>query len=150
MRLYTDGCVVDSSTGLMGPCNIDSEDVSEDNNDTGNKYDEIDGPNLYGLPQTPIFNYSGNYEDQDDYFDGWKWNCFPGQEDSEPEHGHFLGKHQPQFDYRWNEPFHFFNKMFSLTLFDEITHSTNQYWAQRLNRTSEHNIFQLFIIHGIQ
>ena len=25
MRLYTDGCVVDSSTGLMGPCTIEDK-----------------------------------------------------------------------------------------------------------------------------
>ena len=94
-------------------------------------------------------NYSGDYEDQNDYFDGWKWNCFPGQEDLEPEHGPSLGKQQPLFDYRHNEPFHFFYEMFSLTLFDEIVHLINQYVAQRLNRTSEYNIFQLFVIHDI-
>ena len=29
-----------------------------------------DGPNPYGLPEKPITNYDGDYEDQDDYFDG--------------------------------------------------------------------------------
>ena len=127
------------------PLDIDSEDLSEDSNDTTNENDDIDGPNSYGLQQTPIVNYSSDYQNEDDYFEGWTWNCFPGQEDSKPAIGPFLGKEQPLFDFTRKEPFHFFNKMFSLNLFDEIASSTNRYAARRLNRTSEYNIYYLFI-----
>ena len=126
------------------PSDIDS-DLSEDSNDTTNENDDIDGQNSYGLQETLIVNYSGDYQNEDDYFEGWTWNCFPGPEDSEPEIGPFLGKQQPLFDSRHNEPFHFFKEMFSLNLFDEIALSTNRYAAQRLNRTSEYNIFYLFL-----
>ena len=97
-----------------------------------------DGPNPYGLPEKPITNYDGDYEDQDDYFDGWKWNCFANDEDSGPDIGPFLGKQQILFDYRQNEPFHFFNQMFSPEMFDSIADSTNRYASQKLNRPSEY------------
>ena len=126
------------------PSDIDS-DLSEDSNDITNENDDIHGPNSYGLQETPIVNYSSDYQNEDDYFEGWTWNCFPGQEESEPEIGPFLGKQQPLFDSRCNEPFHFFNKMFSPNLFDEIASSTNRYAARRLKRTSEYNIFYLFL-----
>ena len=120
------------------PSDNNSEGISDDSNLATNEHDETDGPNSYGLPETPIVNYFGDYEDQDDYFDGWIWNCFPGQEDSEPECGPFLGKEQLLFDIRRNELFHFFNELFLPTMFNEIADSTNRYTAQRLNRTSEY------------
>ena len=69
------------------PSGIDSKDFSEDSNETTNENDEIDSPNSYRLEETPIVNYSGDYQNEDDYFEGWTWNCYPGQEDSEPEYG---------------------------------------------------------------
>ena len=111
------------------PSDNDSEGVSDNSNEAANEDDETDRPNSYRLSQTPIVNYSCDYEDQDDYFDGWIWNCFPGQEDSGPEYGLFSGKQQPLFDQRQNEPFHFFNEMFLPTLFNEIVDSTNRYAA---------------------
>ena len=132
---------------LPFPSDIDSDHLSEDSDQSTNPNNETDGPNSYGLQQTHIVNYSGDYEDQDDYFEGWTWNCFPGQHDSEPEYGPFLGKQQALFDTRNNEPVHFFNEMFSPSIFDEIADSTNWYATQRLNRTSEYNIYYLFINH---
>ena len=111
------------------PSDIDSEDLSENSNENTNENDQSDSPNLYRLEQTPIVNYPGDYQDKNDYFEGWTWDCFPGQEDSGPEYGPFLGKQQPVFDTRQNEPFHFFNEMFSPSIFDEIADSTNQYAA---------------------
>ena len=73
------------------PSDNDSEGISNDSNEAANEHDKTDGPNSYRLSQTPIVNYSGDYEDQDDYFDGWIWNRFPGQEDSGPEYRLFLG-----------------------------------------------------------
>ena len=124
------------------PSDNDSEGVSDDSNEAANEHDETDGPNLYGLSQTPIVNYSGDYEDQDNYFDGWIWNCFPGQEDSGPEYGPFLGKQQPLFDMRQNGPFHFFNKMFSPTLFNKIAESTNV--MQHKDSTEQVTTFIIF------
>ena len=126
------------------PLDIDSEDLSENSNGNTNENDQSDGQNSYRLEQTQIVNFAGDYQHEDDYFEGWTWDCFPGQEDSGPEYVPFLGKHQPLFDTRQNEPFHFFNEMFSPSIFDEIADSTNWYAAQRLNRTSEYNIYYLF------
>ena len=119
------------------PSDIDSEEVSDDNSENVRGDHGNDGPNPYRLSQTPIVNYSGDYQDEEDYFDGWKWNCFLGEEDCQPEVGPFLGKQQLLFDYRCNQPFHFFNEIFSPTLFDEIADSTNCYATQRVNRTGK-------------
>ena len=105
-----------------------------------------DGPNSYGLPEKPIINYDRDCEDQDDYFDGWKWTCFANDEDSGPDLGPFLGKQQILFDYRQNEPFHFFNQMFSPEMFDSIAASTNRYASQKVNRTSEYKFLSFTFI----
>ena len=124
------------------PSDTGSEsEVSGDNNEE-NLADPVgencDEQNSYRLPEKPIINYDGDYEDQDDYFDGWEWICFTNNEDSGPDVGPFLGKQQILFDYWQNEPFHFFNQMFSPDMFDSIADSTNRYALQKLNRTSEY------------
>ena len=139
---------------LSNPSDIGSEsEVGSDNNEE-NLADPVgenrEEPNSYRLPEKPIINYDGDYEDEDDYFDGWEWNCFTNDEDSGPDIGPFLGKQQILFDYRQNEPFHCFNQMFSPDMFDSIADSTNRYASQKLNRTSELkfllNFFYLYMI----
>ena len=126
------------------PSDSESEDGSEDSTNITNENAESDGPNEYGLEETPIVNYSGDYQDEDDYFHGWTWNCFPGQVDSGPDSGPFLGKQQLLFDSRDNQPHHFFNEMFSPNTFHEIADSTNLYAARRLDR-SEYKIYSSFL-----
>ena len=70
------------------PSDIDSEEVRDDNSENVRG----DPGNPYGLLQTAIVNYSGDYQHEDDYFDGWKWDCFLDEEDCQPEVGPFLGK----------------------------------------------------------
>ena len=74
------------------PSDSELEDLSDNSSNIMNENPESDGPNQYGLEETPIVNYSGDYQNEDDYFDGWTWNCFPGQVDSKPKSGPFLGK----------------------------------------------------------
>ena len=137
---------------LSNPSDIGSEsEQGSDNNEDilANPVGvNCDGPNPYGLPEKRIINYDGDYEDQDDYFDGWKWNCFTNDEDSGPDIGPFLGKQQILFDYRQNEPFHFFNQMFSPEMFDSIADSTNRYASQKVNRQSKYK-FLLHLFHII-
>ena len=47
--------------------------------------------------RSQFFNYSGDYKDQDDYSDGWQWNCFPNQVHCGPDYGPFLGKQEILF-----------------------------------------------------
>ena len=51
------------------PSDIDS-DLSEDSNDITNQNNDIHGPDSYSLQETPIVNYSGDYQNEDDYFEG--------------------------------------------------------------------------------
>ena len=120
------------------PSDIESEDDFSDITPVPlNRVNEE--PNSYGLDETPIFNYAGDLEDQDDFFSGWKWTCFGNDEDSGPEYGPFLGKQQILFDNRDSDPVLFFNHMFSPEMFETIGESTNHYANQRPNRRGEYN-----------
>ena len=130
---------------LPFPSDSESEDFSDNSSNISNENAESDGPNEYGLEETPIVNYSHDYQHEDDYFDGWTWNCFPGQVDSEPESGPFLGKQQILFDTRNNKPLDFFKEMFSPDTFDEIAQSTNRYAERKLDR-GEYKIYCSFLL----
>ena len=122
------------------PSDIESESDNDSSDITTNINANSEEPNSYRLEETPIFNYSGDTQDEDDFFSGWKWTCFGTDQDSEPEYGPFLGKQQILFDYRNSDPVLFFKHMFSTAMFDTIAESTNRYANQRLNRTGEYNI----------
>ena len=47
---------------------LGSEMESVEENQTNPNSDE---PNLYGLQETPIYNYSGDVEIEQDFHDGW-------------------------------------------------------------------------------
>ena len=126
------------------PSDIESESEN-DSSDIANVNGVSEEPNSYGLQETPIFNYVGDSEDQDDFFSGWKWTCFGTDEDSGPECGPFLGKQQILFDNRNSDPVLFFKHMFSAAMFDTIAQSTNRYANQRLNRRGEYNISIYYI-----
>ena len=51
-----------------------------------------DEPNSYGLQETPIYNYSGDTEIEEDFHNGWYCVYLPNEEDTIPEYGPFLGK----------------------------------------------------------
>ena len=53
------------------PSDIESESEN-DSTDIINLHGVSEEPNSYGLKETPIFNYAGDSDDQDDFFSGWK------------------------------------------------------------------------------
>ena len=126
------------------PSDIESESEN-DSTDIINLNGVSEEPNSYGLEETPIFNYAGDLEDQDDFFSGWKWTCFRTDEDSGPEYGPFLGKQQILFDNQNSDPVLFFKHMFSVAMFDTIAESTNRYANQRLNRMGEYNFYIYYL-----
>ena len=114
----------------VAPFSSDSEteDVEENQNNPN-----ADEPNSYGLQETPIYNYSGDHENED-FQDGWYWVFLPNEQDTGLEYGPFLGKQQLLLDPRIKYPEYFFNEMFSRSMFDNIAKSTNQYATQRIQR----------------
>ena len=70
-------------------------------------------PNLCGLPETPIYNYSSDAETEQDFHDGWYWTYLPNEEDTGPEYGPFLGKQQLLCSQHIKKPEYFLNEMFS-------------------------------------
>ena len=71
-------------------------------------------PNSYGLQETPIYNYSDDHENEEDFQDGWYWAYLPNEEDTGPEYGPFLGKQQLLLDPHIKDPEYFFHEMFRL------------------------------------
>ena len=111
------------STGLE----LETEIVNENENNPNS-----DEPNLYELQETPIYNYSGDAEIEQDFHDGWYWVYLPNEEDTGPEYGPFLGKQQLLLYPQIKEPKYFFYEMFSISMFDMITKSMNRYVTQKL------------------
>ena len=70
------------------PYENEIERSPESDLDVNNELSLNNEPNSYGLPETPIFNYSGDV-----------WTRFPNEDDSEPEYGPFLGKQQILIDH---------------------------------------------------
>ena len=106
------------------PFSSDSEtEIVEENENNPNANE----PNSYGLQETPMYNYSGDHENEEDFQDGWYWAYLPNEEDTGPEYGPFIGKQQLLLDPRIKDPEYFFHKMFSPTMFDAIAESTNRY-----------------------
>ena len=69
------------------------ESVEENENNPNS-----DEPNSYGLQETPIYNYSGDAEIEQDFHDGWYWAYLPNKEDTGSEYGPFLEKQQLLLD----------------------------------------------------
>ena len=105
----------------VAPFSSDSETEDCEENENNPNADE---PNSYGLPETPIYNYSGDHENEQDFQDGWYWAFLPNEEDTGPEYGPFLGKQQLLLDPHIKDPEYFFNEMFSPSMFDNIAKST--------------------------
>ena len=119
---------------------LGSETESVEENQTNPNSDE---PNSYGLQETPIYNYSGDAEIEQDFHDGWYWAYLPNEEDTGPEYGPFLGKQQLLCDPCINEPEYFFNEMFSPAMFETIAESTNRYATHKIQLRGR---FFLFIL----
>ena len=81
--------IFDPPTSLSSSLESETESVEE--NQTNPNSDE---PNSYGLQETPIDNYSGDADIEQDFHDGWYWAYLPNEEDTGPEYGPFLGKQQ--------------------------------------------------------
>ena len=111
------------------PSDLESEAESvnlNENDENGNE------PNSYGLQETPIYNYSGDAENEENFHDGSYWAYLPNEEDTGPEIGPFPGKRQLLLDPHEKKLEYFFNEMFSLSMFDTIAESTNRYTTQKL------------------
>ena len=119
---------------------LESETESVEENETNPNSDE---PNLYGLQETPIYNYSSDAEIEQDFHDGWYWAYLPNEEDTGPEYGPFLGKQQLLCDLHIKEPEYFFNEMFSPAMFETIAESTKRYATQKIQLRGR---FFLFIL----
>ena len=124
------------------PFSSDSETENLEENENNPNADE---PNSYGLPETPIYNYSGDHENEEDFQDGWYWAYLPNEQDTGPEYGPFLGKQQLLLDPRRNDPEYFFNEMFSPYMFDAIAESTNRYATRRIQLRGR-SFFIMFIL----
>ena len=75
------------------PPAISSDIESETENVEPNEADDTrDEPNCYGLQETPIYNYYGDAENEEDFQDNWYWAYSPNERDTEPEMGPFIGK----------------------------------------------------------
>ena len=123
---------------------LETEIVEEnENNKNANE------TNSYGLQETPMYNYSGDHENEEDFQDGWYWAYLPNEEDTGPEYGPFIGKQQLFLDPRIKDPEYFFHEMFSPTMFDAIAESTNRYATQRIQRRGR-SFFISFIFYPEQ
>ena len=65
--------ILDDTSEIFDPppspsSSLGSETESVEENQTNPNSDE---PNLYGLQETPIYNYSGDAEIEQDFHDGW-------------------------------------------------------------------------------
>ena len=70
------------------PLAIPSDIKWETENVEPNKTDGTgDEPNCYGLQETPIYNYYGDAENEEDFQDGWYWAYWPSEQDTELEMG---------------------------------------------------------------
>ena len=88
--------ILDDTSEVFDPLPAVPSDLeSESENIKLNENDENgDEPNSYGLQETPIYNYFGDAEDEEDFQDGWYWTYLPNEQDTGPEMGPFLGKQQ--------------------------------------------------------
>ena len=124
------------------PFSSDSETEIVEETESNPNSDE---PNSYGLQETPIYNYSGDHEIEEDFQDGFYWAYLPNKEDTGPEYRPFLGKQQLLLDPYIKDPEYFFHKMFSPSMLDAIAKSTNQYAIHKeFNGEVGHVLFCLF------
>ena len=107
--------VFDPLPAVPSDLESETENIEPIENDNGDK------PNSYGLPETPIYNYFGDAEDEEDFQDGWSWSYLPNKEDTGPEMGPFIGKQQLLLDPQENKLDYFFNEMFSPSMCHGIT-----------------------------
>ena len=89
----------DNSEIFDHPPSVSSDLESETESVTQNENNEIQmNQNIYGLQETPIYNYSGDAEIEDDFHNGWYWAYLSNEEDMGPEYEPFLGKQQLLLD----------------------------------------------------
>ena len=109
--------------------NSDSGNSIVQNNETGGEHlNNTDFTNEFGLEETPIQNFSNDWENEEDYANGWEWiiGTDPG-----PDVGPFMESWQLLMDPQQKWPEHFLNQLFEDDMWSCIADKMNRYAHQQ-------------------